>query len=73
VGSVSFTDGERHHTIFEEDIADVRSDGGNTPPVEIYSLLESYFEAVSMISRYYSDSPLMSSVDQRPSQSFHGR
>jgi len=51
VGSVSFTDGERHHTMLEVDVSEVESDRLNATPEKMYSLLESYFEAVSMSQR----------------------
>ncbi|RFU30467.1 hypothetical protein B7463_g5879, partial [Scytalidium lignicola] len=47
VGSMSFTDNERHHIMLESDRNDVASDRPVVVPVEIYSLLDSYFEVTS--------------------------
>lgn len=47
VGSMPFTDGQRHHRGLEPDISDGRSERLDVSPEEMYSLLESYFEGAS--------------------------
>lgn len=47
VGSVPFTDAERHHIIIDTDFCSTTEDDQNIEPKRIHSYIEYYYEAVS--------------------------
>ncbi|KAJ5990751.1 hypothetical protein N7522_010958 [Penicillium canescens] len=66
VGSVPFTDGERHHFTVELDSRSSRVQSPQPSPARLYSLLDSYFEATSGILDLFTANEIDFLISERP-------